>query len=194
MGLKRAATIPTLVVGRRVRTEDPTDGIEHTHRNDTIDCHVVSNLLSSCFCCPLSIPSYCRYLLSRSVVLVQPLQNSKDLYGGGSNRAVTFMTGWEASTRRYSFGSAVDLPALLNEHHIEFLDVDDTRAVVIFTEAILNVEVDSGSLDHADVVEVAVFEPPADIDPTDQEALSGLIDEFVDRVATWAGTSVTHRD
>jgi hypothetical protein len=104
------------------------------------------------------------------------------------------MTGWEASTRRYSFGTAVDLQALLKDHHIEFLDVDDTRAVVIFTEAILNVEVDSGSLDHANVVEVAVFEPPADIDPTDQESLRGLIDEFVDRVATWVGTSVTHRD
>jgi hypothetical protein len=127
-------------------------------------------------------------------MFTQPLQNSKDLYGGDSNRTVKFMTGWEASTRRYSFGTSVDLQALFNEHHIEFLDVDDTRAIVIFSEAILNVEVDDGPLDHADGVEVAVFEPPTDVEPTDQEAIRGLINEFIDRVATWAGTTVTHRN
>jgi len=133
-------------------------------------------------------------MLSRTVVPAQPLQNEKGLYGGGSKRTVKFMTGWEASTRRYSFGTAVDLRVLLKEHYIEFLDVDDTRTIVIFTDAILDVEVDNGSLDYADGVEVAVFEPPADIDPTDKEALENLTDEFVEQVATWAGTTVTHRD
>jgi hypothetical protein len=104
------------------------------------------------------------------------------------------MTGRDASTRRYSFATPVDLAALLEAQHIEFLDVEETRAIVIFGETIFNVEVADGSLDCVEGVEVRVFDPPAAVELTDHEAVNDLMDTFVTRVADWADTTVTHHD
>lgn len=76
----------------------------------------------------------------------------------------------------------------------EFLDIDETRAIVLFGDAILDVDTGEGPLTHATTTEVEMFEPPPDIDPTDTDAISDLLTRFVDRVATAGETTATRLD
>lgn len=104
------------------------------------------------------------------------------------------MSDRSAVSHRYEFAAPVDIPAVLEASHIEFLDIDETRAIVISGDAILDVDTGEGSLTHATTIEVEMFEPPPDIEPAETDALSELLTQFVDRVATAGETTSTRLD
>lgn len=97
-------------------------------------------------------------------------------------------------SHRYEFAAPVDIQAVLEASHIEFLDIDETRAIVLFGDAILDVDTGEGSLTHATIIDVEMFEPPAEIESTDTDAISEHLAQFADQLATRASTSVTHLD
>lgn len=56
--------------------------------------------------------------------------------------------------------SPIQLERVLAELQIEYLDVDDQRLYVIYTETVLEVHVRSGTLETAQRLEIAIVEEP----------------------------------
>jgi hypothetical protein len=73
----------------------------------------------------------------------------------------------------------IQLERVLSEMQIEYLDVDDQRLYVIYTETVLEVRVRSGTLDAAQTLSIAVVEPPdrPDADP------ESIVVDFLDLLA-----------
>ena len=76
--------------------------------------------------------------------------------------------------------TGVDIPNALEAAGIEYLDVDDTRTIVIYQSAILMITSTEGDASAAQAFDVALWEPPvedADRDPVD--LLTTFIDDIV---------------
>ncbi|SDK61781.1 hypothetical protein [Natronorubrum texcoconense] len=65
-------------------------------------------------------------------------------------------------TQRCTFPSSIDVTAVLERLEIQFLDVNDRRAIVIFQGGILNLESQNGTLTDLDSAEITVYDLPAD--------------------------------
>ncbi|KDE55350.1 hypothetical protein EL22_25150 [Halostagnicola sp. A56] len=61
---------------------------------------------------------------------------------------------------RYRFTSEVDLPETFTALDIEYLDVSATRVIVIYTRAVLNIEIADGQLNNARTLEIEVLDYP----------------------------------
>ena len=87
--------------------------------------------------------------------------------------------------REHTFGSPIDLPSTLEGLSIQYLDVNESRALVIYQTAILNLEVLEGDLSTASRVELEVYEDPREDYSADTEKSSGsVVDSLVDQLAS----------
>ncbi|MDG5821423.1 hypothetical protein [Natronococcus sp. A-GB7] len=87
-------------------------------------------------------------------------------------------------SREYTFGSPIDLPSTLKALNIQYLDVNETRALVIYQTAILNLEVLEGELSAASSIELEVYEDPREDYSTDTEKNSGsVVDSLLSQLA-----------
>jgi hypothetical protein len=78
-------------------------------------------------------------------------------------------------SREYTFGSPIDLPSTFEGLSIQYLDVNETRALVIYQTAILNLEVLKGDLSTASRVDLEVYEDPREDYFADTEGSSGSV-------------------
>ena len=88
--------------------------------------------------------------------------------------------------RKHTFGSPIDLPSTLEALNIQYLDVNETRALVIYQTAILNLEVLEGELSAASRVELEVYEEPredlsAETNKKSKSVVDSLLDQFTSR-------------
>jgi len=88
-------------------------------------------------------------------------------------------------SREYTFSPPIDITATLDRLGIEYLDVRDRRAIVIFTESLLNIEGDTDPLTELERVEITVYDLSLDRErraDNETEAAIELIEDFVDRL------------
>jgi hypothetical protein len=78
-------------------------------------------------------------------------------------------------SREHKFGSPIDLPSTLEALNIQYLDVNETRALVIYQTAILNLEVLEGKLSAASRIELEVYEDPREDYSADTEKNSDSV-------------------
>lgn len=93
------------------------------------------------------------------------------------------MVGSESASKRHQFTTRVDLLVALDSVGIDHLEVSQERAIVIFNRAILPIEVESGRVNDAQMIDVEVFELPPRGDDADPMA---LIECLINRIATTA--------
>ena len=83
------------------------------------------------------------------------------------------------------FKDAVDLPAGLEAAHMEYLDVDAERAIVIYQSAILMVTASGGDVSAASAFDVELWEPPLHgQDRGANEMLNEFVAEFTTALPT----------
>ena len=63
-------------------------------------------------------------------------------------------------SKQCTFASAIDVTTILERLEIQFLDVDDRRAIVIFAGGILNLECRTGTLTELTSAEITVYDLP----------------------------------
>jgi len=83
-------------------------------------------------------------------------------------------------SRHCVFDSVVDVLAALETTAIEYLEVDDQRAIVIYQSAIFMLTATEGEITGAETLDVEVWEPPANeiaLDST--ELLAALVEEVL---------------
>jgi hypothetical protein len=86
-------------------------------------------------------------------------------------------------SREYTFATPIDLPAILEGLGTQYLDVNETRALVIFNTAILNLESIQGNLTSLKCVEIEVYELP--YNTASEEAENGacrVLDSFISQL------------
>jgi hypothetical protein len=95
-------------------------------------------------------------------------------------------------SRQYTFNPPVDFPSIVEDLAIQYLDVNETRAFVIFNTGILNLECTKGNLNDLSAAEITVYELPYD-SATDREtdAAVNLIEKFISQIASADRTSVS---
>lgn len=66
--------------------------------------------------------------------------------------------------KRYQFASSVDLTDPLTNFEIEYLTVSDRRAITIYTQSVVDIEVEDGHLENASILAVEVLDhsPPGE--------------------------------
>ena len=60
-----------------------------------------------------------------------------------------------------AFSEAVDISAVLTQRQIDHIDVSDTRLLVIYANAIINIEVHTGTIETAEKVTIEILEEPS---------------------------------
>jgi hypothetical protein len=102
------------------------------------------------------------------------------------------MDGSPDVSREYAFTPPADILSILAELNVQYLDVNETRALVIFNTGILNVECTEGELTALTSAEITVYELPYDsaADRTTDTA-EDLIEKFVGQVSSTDKTSVS---
>ena len=100
-------------------------------------------------------------------------------------RKETSMPSDSGPSREHTFGSPIDLPSTLEALNIQYLDVNETRSLVIYQTAILNLEVLEGDLSAASRIELEVYEDPREEFSTETEREEGsvsdlLLDQLID--------------
>ena len=88
----------------------------------------------------------------------------------------------ESPLREYELASAVDLFAAIDRSGIEYLDVTAQRVMVIYNQAILDLQTPEDDLSAVPRFTVEMIAPPVRDNQTDSVA---LIERFVDEVASW---------
>ncbi|WP_089649955.1 hypothetical protein [Halobacterium hubeiense] len=84
-----------------------------------------------------------------------------------------------------TLAEAANLLAGLESAHIEHLDVDDERTIVIYQSAILMVSVTNGDATTARAFDVELWEsPPHDSNQTAEEVLQRFVEELVASLPT----------
>lgn len=89
-------------------------------------------------------------------------------------------------SREFVFSSPVDITAALDRQDIQFLDVHDRRALVIFAGSILNLTTEDGSLTELERVEITVYDLPTDrthSSNSETEAAIELIEDFTTQLS-----------
>ncbi|ELZ15541.1 hypothetical protein C477_17725 [Haloterrigena salina JCM 13891] len=88
-------------------------------------------------------------------------------------------------SQQSTFSTTIDVAAVLDRLGIQFLDVHDHRAIVIFDGAILNLECREGDLTALERAEITVYDLPMHSNrETENEtaATIGVIDDFVEQL------------
>lgn len=95
-------------------------------------------------------------------------------------------------SHQYTFSPPIDLLSTLESANVQHLDVNETRVLVIFNTAILNLEATEGELTSLNDVKITVYEPPCntDADETNSEAVS-LIEKLIAHVTSAAETTAS---
>ncbi len=88
-------------------------------------------------------------------------------------------------SERYTFSPRLDLPTTLETLQIQYLDVNETRALIIFNTAILNLESAQGSLTDLESAVITIYEPPRETstDEVDQKPRS-FIKDFINQITS----------
>ena len=81
--------------------------------------------------------------------------------------------------RRYQLDTPISLPETLDAAGIEALEVDDTRMVVIYHQAIIILTATDGTPTAATAIKAELWEPPLNDSTDPAELLSSLIDELL---------------
>jgi hypothetical protein len=76
------------------------------------------------------------------------------------NQQLYVMSDGSDLSLRYTFATPVDLPSALETLQVQYLDIGETRALVIFNTAILNLECSEGELENLESAEITVYEFP----------------------------------
>jgi hypothetical protein len=95
-------------------------------------------------------------------------------------------------SRQYTFNPPIDLLSTVEDLAIQYLDVNETRAFIIFNTGILNLECTDGNLTDLSAAEITVYEIPYD-SATDRETNTAVnfIKKFVSQISSAARTSVS---
>jgi len=87
--------------------------------------------------------------------------------------------------REHTFGYPIDLFSTLEGLNIQHLDVNETRALVIYQTAILNLEVLEGNLSAARRIELEVYEDPREDFSTEPEQKEGsVVDSLLNQLTS----------
>ncbi|WP_306061112.1 hypothetical protein [Natronococcus wangiae] len=88
-------------------------------------------------------------------------------------------------SERYTFSPPLDLPTTLETFQIQYLDVNETRALIIFNTAILNLESAKGTLTDLESAVITIYEPPREtnIDEMDHKPLT-FIKDFINQITS----------
>lgn len=88
-------------------------------------------------------------------------------------------------SQQYTFSPPIDLLSALESLNIQYLDVTETRTLVIFKTAILNLESNEGTLTTLSGAEITVYELPGhtNTDDPENDAIS-VIEKFIDQIAS----------
>ncbi|ELZ24438.1 hypothetical protein C477_00715 [Haloterrigena salina JCM 13891] len=89
-------------------------------------------------------------------------------------------------SKQCTFASAIDVTTILERLEIQFLDVDDHRAIVIFAGAILNLECRTGTLTNLTSAEITVYDLPVDSHRNsdgDDDTARKLLEDFLEQLA-----------
>ncbi|KDE58401.1 hypothetical protein EL22_05080 [Halostagnicola sp. A56] len=92
----------------------------------------------------------------------------------------------------YVLTNAIDLLSTLEAMGVQYLDINDRRALVIFTGGILNLESDDASLTSLTRVKITVYDLPLHSNhdkEAEAEAGTAYITKFIDRVTATAEIS-----
>ncbi|MDQ2052956.1 hypothetical protein RBH26_21165 [Natronolimnohabitans sp. A-GB9] len=84
-------------------------------------------------------------------------------------------------SQRCTFPSSIDVTSVLDRLEIQFLDVNERRAIVIFAGAILNLESQKGNLTELECAEITVYDLPTNSEQdagTETEVALELIEDF----------------
>ncbi|ELY63406.1 hypothetical protein [Natronococcus jeotgali] len=96
------------------------------------------------------------------------------------------------SSRKQTFPSSVDLLSTLEACNIQYLDIDETRALVIYQTAILNLE---GELAAASNIELEIYaDPREDFSTESDEQDSSVIDSLLGQLASEDDRSLPDRN
>lgn len=79
----------------------------------------------------------------------------------------------------YSFSSPIDMVSMLEQLEIQYIDVNHSRALVIFGGAILNLECLEGDLTNLERIEITLYDLPSNSDTeSETEAALEVINDF----------------
>ncbi|ELY37807.1 hypothetical protein [Natronorubrum tibetense] len=84
-------------------------------------------------------------------------------------------------SQQYTFTSSIDVTAILDRLEVQYLDVNEHRAIVIFAGGILNLESQAGLLTDLERAEITVYDLPLNSDrntTNETEAAIELIEDF----------------
>lgn len=87
----------------------------------------------------------------------------------------------EQTLARYRFTSEVDLPETFTAPDIEYLDVSATRVIVIYTRALINIEIVDGRSNNVRTLEIEVLDYPPKAGGENQ---TNLIERVIKRIST----------
>jgi hypothetical protein len=98
-------------------------------------------------------------------------------------------------SQEHTFGSPINLPSTFEGLSIQYLDVDETRALVIYQTAILNLEVIEDELSAASRIELGVYEEPREDYSADTEKSSGsVLDSLIDQLTPTDSLSLSDQN
>ncbi|ELZ01348.1 hypothetical protein [Natrialba aegyptia] len=98
-------------------------------------------------------------------------------------------------SQQYTFSPPIDLLSALESLHIQYLDVTETRALVIFKAAILNLESNEGTLTTLSGAEITVYELPRHTTTDDPEnEASSVIEKFIDQITSAEMTTASRHE
>ena len=86
---------------------------------------------------------------------------------------------------QYRFSEPIDLPAKLEPVGIQFLPVDQSRVIVIFSNGILDLKCTEGTISQITNPQITVFELPTNTridDRTEEEVTIEYIENFLDQL------------
>lgn len=99
------------------------------------------------------------------------------------------------ASEQYTFSPPLDLPTTLETLQIQYLDINETRALIIFKTAILNLESVNGTLTDLESAVLTIYEPPreASTDEVDQEPLA-FIEDFINQITSLEQTTASRHE
>lgn len=91
-------------------------------------------------------------------------------------------------SRQCTFSSPVDITAILDRLEVQFLEVHDRRAIVIFAGAILNLESLNGDLTALKQANITVYDLPLGGESGTEAAIE-LIEDFRNQLVSTNNSS-----
>lgn len=97
----------------------------------------------------------------------------------------------DQAAKQYQFAPSADLPVVFSTLEIEYLTVSEKRAIAIYTQAVLDIEVIDGRLANAHTIDIEVLDYSAGGDDSDPES---LIETLIDRISSRTETDTFEMD